>query len=70
MHIHLIQDGKRISLQFFFLFTILCTPFLKACKKGQFDVVELMLNNQVKAYSINFAQNQPVKIGLGEIEKL
>ena len=24
-----------------------------ACKEGQFDVVELMLNNQFKAFSIN-----------------
>ena len=24
-----------------------------ACKEGQFDVVELMVNNQFKAFSIN-----------------
>ena len=24
-----------------------------ACKKGQFDVVELMMNNQFKIFSIN-----------------
>ena len=24
-----------------------------ACKEGQFDVVELMLNNKVKAFGIN-----------------
>ena len=24
-----------------------------ACKKGQFDIVKLMVNNQFKAYSIN-----------------
>ena len=30
----------------------------------------LMLNNQFKAFSINFVKNQPMKIGLEEIEKL
>ena len=29
-----------------------------------------MLINQFKAFTINFAQNQPLKIGLEEIEKL
>ena len=29
-----------------------------------------VLKNQFKAFSINFAQNQPVKIGLEEIKKL
>ena len=42
----------------------------KAYKEGQFDVVKLMLNNQFKAFSINFTKNQPVKIGLEAIEKL
>ena len=40
------------------------------CKVRQFNVVELMLNNQFKAFRINFAKNQPKKIGLEEIEKL
>ena len=46
------------------------TPFRMAGKKGQFDIVELMMNNQFKALIINFAKNQPVKIRLEEIEKL
>ena len=29
------------------------TPFYMACKEGQFDVVKLMLNNQLQAFSIN-----------------
>ena len=29
------------------------TPFQVACKKGQFDNVEMMVNNQFKAFSIN-----------------
>ena len=34
------------------------TPFHVACKEGQFDVVELMVNNQSKTFSINLnAQN-------------
>ena len=33
--------------------TLWKTRFQMACKKGQFDVVELMANNQFKAFSIN-----------------
>ena len=29
------------------------TPFHIACKEGQFDVVELMVNDQFKTFSIN-----------------
>ena len=29
-----------------------------ACKKGQFDVVKLMVNNQFKAFSINLNTQQ------------
>ena len=29
------------------------TPFHVACKKGQFDNVEMMVNNQFRAFSIN-----------------
>ena len=28
-----------------------------ACREGQFDVIELMLTNQFKAFSINFNAN-------------
>ena len=38
------------------------------CKEGQFDVVELIVN--IKEFSIKFAKNLPLKIGLEEIEKL
>ena len=43
-----------------------------ACKEGQVDVVELMLNNQFKAFSINFPKKKKktVKTRLEEIEKL
>ena len=33
--------------------TLWKTWFRIACKKGQFDVVELMVNNQSKAFSIH-----------------
>ena len=36
-----------------------------SCKDGQFDIVGLF-----KHFSIDFAKNQPEKIGLEEIEKL
>ena len=29
-----------------------------ACKKGQFDVVELMINDQLKTFSINLNAQQ------------
>ena len=29
------------------------TPFYMACKEGQFDVVELMGNDQINVFSIN-----------------
>ena len=29
------------------------TPFHMSCKEGQFNVVELMVTNQFKAFSIN-----------------
>ena len=45
-------------------------PFHMVIRYGQFDAVKLMLNNQFKAFNINFAQNQPIQIGLEEIEKL
>ena len=42
-----------------------------SCKDGQFDIVELMLKiGLFKHFSIDFAKNQPFKIGLEEIEKL
>ena len=52
------------------LFSTFPKRFIKFWQEGQFDVVQLMLNNQFKAFSINFAENQPMKIGLEEIEKL
>ena len=45
------------------LFSTFPKRFIKFWQEGQFDVVQLMLNNQFKAFSINFAENQPMKIG-------
>ena len=63
------ENGFLFSFSFFLQFYVITYSIFKAYKEGQFDVVELMLNNQFKAFSINFT-NQPVKIGLEEIEKL
>ena len=63
------ENGFLFSFSFFLQFYVITYSIFKAYKEGQFDVVELMLNNQFKAFSINFT-NQPVKIGLEEIEKI
>ena len=64
------ENGFLFSFSFFLQFYVIMYSIFKAYKEGQFDVVKLMLNNQFKAFSNNFTKNQPVKIGLEEIEKL